>query len=275
MTTQELEKIIEMYNEGNSLNELSRCFNYHPTTIKNNLIKANVKIITRAEQNAISNMKRTKKINHEYFSNINNVNKAWMLGFLAADGTIRKDRNEIKIGLSSIDREILEKIKEEMDMERNIHDSITGNGFNVSELCWSSKQQKEDLKKYGIVNNKTYLPMHLPNFEDKKLKLAFILGYFDGDGTISISKEYYLRFRICSYRDEILKDFAQFLKKEYNIDYSLSQKERGLYELSISTKYAKIIFNELYSLNSLKLDRKYQKYLEYINHETTASLKEG
>jgi hypothetical protein len=44
-----------------------------------------------------------------------------------------------------------------------------------------------------------------------------------------------------------------------------------MYELSISTTYAKSIFKDMYALNTLHLDRKYQKYLEYISQETLTS----
>ena len=148
----------------------------------------------------------------------------------------------------------------------------TNNGFEICSLEWSSQKQKQDLAKYGIVNNKTYLPMHLPKFTNDNLILAFILGYFDGDGSISVDKNYHLRFRLCAHRPELLEDIALYLSKKYNCSYSLSQDKRQLWELSISTKYAKQIFKDLYSLNSIRLDRKYQKYLEYINHETMTSL---
>ncbi|MBP3801402.1 MAG: hypothetical protein J6I85_05225 [Clostridia bacterium] len=38
-----------------------------------------------------------------------------------------------------------------------------------------------DLKKYGIVENKTNL-ISFYNFEDKELTKAYIRGLFDGDG---------------------------------------------------------------------------------------------
>ena len=83
----------------------------------------------------------------------------------------------------------------------------------------------------------------------------------------------YLRFRICSHRNEILQDIANFIEKKYKATYSLSQDTRKLYELSISTTYAIPLLNDCYNLNSIHLDRKYQKYLEYKrNQETTTSM---
>lgn len=272
MTTNELNLIKELYLQGKSLAEVGRLTNHDAATIKRNLLKIGVSIRTKAQQNQLTNMARGKYVNHNYFSNIQTVNQAWVMGFIAADGSIAKERNTIKISLSAKDIEILEKIKKELSIEREIVTSTTNNGFDISYLEWSSLQQKLDLGKYGIVNNKTYLPMYLPNFADKKLKLAFILGFFDGDGSVSTYNGY-LRFRICSHRKEILQSFVDFFIESYNIKYSLNQDKRGLYELSISTNFSKQIFQDMYSLNSIKLNRKYQKYLEYINQETETSLK--
>lgn len=275
MNTQEIEQAKIMYSKGMSLAEIGRQLGHDGTTIKRGLLKANVKIRTRREQNILSNMARKKSVNDNYFDT-HGVNQAWLMGFIAADGYIKKDTNTIRISLSSVDKEILEKIRKELSIERKISDGITSNGFNVSSLEWTSKEHKEFLAQYKIVNGKSYLPMYVPEFKTDKETLAFILGYFDGDGSISISKDSkYLRFRICAHRDEILKSIAQKLDNLYNIDFSLSCDKRGLYELSISTHYSKQIFEDMYNLGSLRLNRKYQKFLEYISHETTTSLKKG
>lgn len=272
-TQDEKNNIINRYSKNfDSLAKLSRDYSCTTQTIKKLLLKNNIHIRSRGEQAKYTNMKRAKSCDDNYFSNINTYNKAWLLGFLASDGTIRKERNSIKIGLSAKDKEILEKIKEEVKIEKNIKEYTTNNGFDIVELEWSSAKQKQDLAKYGIVPNKTYFENHLPNFDNDNLTLAYILGYFDGDGSISISKEGYLRFRLCCYRNKFLKDVDNFLKKKYNNTSSLSKDlNRQMYELSISTFYAKDIFKDMYALNSLRLNRKYQKYLEYKTQETLTS----
>ena len=273
MTTQELLRAKELYLSGESLAEIGRQLGHDATTIKRNLISINVQIRTRKEQTILTNQKRRKSVNDNYFDNIG-VNQAWLMGFLAADGYIGKQVNTIEISLSSKDKEILKKIKKEVEIERPIIDKTSNNGFDICKLEWTSKRHKDILATFGIVNNKTYLPLHLPSFFSDELKLAFILGFFDGDGSISKYNNY-LRFRIVSHRNEILIDIATFLQNKYNCTYSLSQDNRGLWELSISTTYCVKIFKDMYNLNSLRLDRKYQKFLEYINHETTTSLITG
>lgn len=275
MLTQELQdKIIFSYTQDyQSLAELSRQYGVTTACIKKILINSNIHIRDRKEQAHFSNIKRTKSCCTDYFSNINTYTKAWLIGFLAADGTIRKERNEIKIGLSARDKEILEKIKKEVDIEKNIFEYTTSNGFDIVELVWSCSQHKTDLAKFGVVPNKTYLINSLPHFENDNYTLAYILGYFDGNGSISLSPQGYLRFRLCCYTEKFLQDIANFFQKKYGATYSLSKDHhRQVYELSISTTYAKNIFNDMYNLNTLHLDRKYQKYLEYkIIHETPTS----
>lgn len=112
--------------------------------------------------------------------------------------------------------------------------------------------------------------MHLPKWEKNKL-LAFILGYYDGDGSFSINPQGYCRLRICAHRNELLQDIKNFFEIFYKATCSLSKDKRGLWELSISTKYAIQILKDMYNLNSICLDRKYQKFLEYINQETVTS----
>lgn len=276
MITQESEKkiIYDYTQEYDSLAELSRRYNITTASIKNILIKNNIHIRNRREQTHYTNTKRAKSCQTNYFSNIDTYTKAWLIGFLASDGTVRKDRNSIKIGLSAKDKEILEKIKVEVSIEREILEYTTANGFDIVELNWTSEQHKKDLAKFGVMPNKTYYETSLPTFENDNYTLAYILGYFDGDGSISISQQGYLRFRLCCYTKTLLQDIADFFERKYSATYSLSKDpSRQMYELFISTTYAKNIFEDMYALNTLRLDRKYQKYLEYKTiHEASTSV---
>lgn len=256
-TDMDINDYIKKYKEGASIAQLAREYNISAYKAKKILIDNNVILRTRAEQNRISNAARVKGVNHQYFDDINTPTKAWLLGFLAADGWIEKDRNRINIELSSVDKEILEKIKKELEIENEIMERMTGNGFSVVRLSWTSGPQKIALEKYGIVNRKTYKEMVLPDLSSE-LKYAFILGFFDGDGSISIDNNY-CRFRLCAHRPELLQSIKDFL----NISCSLNQDNRGLWELSISTQYSIPLFEKMYGLNSLHLARKYNKFLEY------------
>lgn len=264
MYTQE---IIYLYQEeGYSLTKLKEKFNYSTDKIKKILNDNNIHIRTRGEQTRITNQLRGQKVNHKFFDLIDTNEKAWLLGFLAADGSVSSDRNRIKIGLSSVDREILEKIQKLIDSERKIMDYETNQGFFVSELCWSSARHKEVLAKYDIVPNKTYKQMRLPNFNNNLDKqISFILGYFDGDGCFK-DDDNYCRLEICSYRPELLEDFARVIG-DFTGNKKTVYKDKSrinYYTITYSTEDVIKFLDYAYDKNSIFLQRKYEKYQNWL-----------
>ena len=263
----DITEMIQLYSEGKSLTFLANKYGTYPEKIKNILQAQGIKTRTHAEQNRITNQERGKKVNHSYFDNIDSLQKAWLLGFLAADGSITPDRNSIKLGLSSVDREILEKIQKELDIERNIADKETNQGFQVSTLAWSSENHKKKLAQFSIVPNKTYKGMKLPAFE-QQYQLAFFLGYFDGDGCFKNDGKY-CRIEICSYDPNILQDFTQLIDTVFHIPREVYKepKKQHYYTITYSTQQAELILNSLYKLMNqhgcFYLQRKYIKYLTW------------
>lgn len=257
------QKIIKEYINGKSLNQLSKENKIYPNKIKKILLENDIKIRTRKESIILENQKRTKKINHNYFSQ-ENSNMAYLLGFYAADGTVRRDCNEIKLTLCSIDRDFLEQIRKELQSEREIKTYRDGKGYENSSFVFSSAQIKEDFKKYGIISNKTYnfkFPVNL----NKEYWIDFIRGYFDGDGTICKSGKY-LRWELCSHEREVLEKIIDFFFERYNIPkINIHQRKDGLYYFQYSQNATKQIYNILYTKNSLFLPRKKEKFDTLIN----------
>lgn len=256
-------QIIELYKQGKSLAALSRLTGLSTYKVRQLLVNNNVQIRTQAQQNVFSNQERTKSVNNDYFNDIDTVNKAWILGFLAADGNVASNRNRIKIGLSTVDKEILEKIRKEIQIERTILDMESNNGFQISELSWSSANHKIQLAKYGIVPNKTYKPMTVP-FLPIDLQLAFIQGFFDGDGCFKDDGTT-CRWEVCNYRPEILQSIADILNEEFNSNKQPYQdpNRQNYWTLTYSTKDAWNILNECYNICLLYLDRKFQKVMNW------------
>lgn len=255
------QQIIDFYLSGKSLAATSRFSGLSTYKLHQLFEKNNIAIRTRHEQNILENMRRGKSINHNFFNTLNNEN-VYYLGFIAADGTVRPNRNEIKIGLSSIDRKFLEEFKEKLQSERTIKDYVTSNGFNISELIFSSLKIKEDLKKYNIVPNKTVIGVSMANIPEE-LKLAFIKGFFDGDGCFCYLKNTnQCKITFTSYTCGILNEINEFFD---NKGYIYSRKNGGIcYELTFSTTTALKIMKEFYNLNTPCLLRKKEKYEEAL-----------
>lgn len=239
----------------------ARHFNSTPNTLKKLFQKKGIHIRNQKESLILKNKKRTKPINHNYFSVLTQEN-AYYLGFLAADGTIRKDRNEIKIGLSSLDKDFLLELKSKLQTEKDIHIYLTNNGFECAELVFSSAQIKQDLMKYGIVPNKTKKGLNL-DLIPSTFKLAFIKGFFDGDGSFSYNKNT-RQGKVCftSHTKKILEQIIEYLGLQ---GYIYSNKRRGqLFSLEFSTLSSIEILNKFYTLSTPYLKRKKDKYDEFI-----------
>lgn len=231
------------------------------------LLDNKIHIRSRGEAAQISNVQRRKhNVNDDYFS-IENSNMAYLLGFLASDGTIDKKNNRIKIGLSSVDRDFLVTIKNELNCESNIFDYVTSNGYPVSELCFTSKKIKQELLKYNIIPNKTFC-FKFPKNLKREYWIDFIRGYFDGDGSISTSGPSAIKWQICSVTKDVLQTIIDFFYEEYKIEkpciLERKSSKHKVYYFQYSSVPTRKIFSILYSKDCLKLPRKYLKFKELV-----------
>ena len=267
-TQEEQEIILKEYVENKrGLLFVSKQVNSTPETVKKFLKEKNIHIRTFCEAATESNKNRAHKVNKDYFKE-ENENMAWILGFIASDGTIRKDRNTIKIGLSIVDKEILERIKSELQIENDVKEYTNSQGYECCQLEWTCENHKQDLAKYNIIPQKTFKLM--PPLElNRQYYLDYIRGYFDGDGSVNTNGNNGIRFSICAANKEILEwiinIFAEYNIPKVNI-YTRASSINSLYYFEYSTNSTKKIYNLLYNTNStLFLKRKKVKYEELIN----------
>ena len=252
--------IKDEYLNGKSLNFLSKEHNISTYILKKELISMGIKIRSRNEQNKFNPQnQRIYKVNDMYFSK-QNANMAYLLGLYAADGCVYKEKNAIKLTFASVDRELLETIKKELDSNYPIRDYETKDGYTNSEFIFSSSQIKKDFSEYGIIPLKTY-KLNFPDKLKKEYYIDFIRGYFDGDGSISTAGKSAIRWQICAYNKDILRRIVEILE-EYGVPKVSIQSSinRNLYTIQYSTNSTKKIFNILYYDNCFCLKRKYNKF---------------
>lgn len=254
------EKIIELYQKGASMASLSRKYKLSQYRIKKILKENGIQIRSRVEQLVLENIKRAKKINHYYFDELTQEN-VYYLGFIAADGTVRKNNNEIKIALSKIDYDFLKQFKEKIQTDCKIGEYTTSNGFECVSLAFSSVNIKNQLAKYSIVPNKTYLGITMENIPNE-FKLAFIKGFFDGDGCFTYNKNTkQCMIKIASHKRDILDEINDFFENKGHV-YLASNYNN--YNLEFSTLPSLEIMRQFYNLNTPCLERKKEKYLSYL-----------
>lgn len=223
--------------------------------IKRILQENNIRIRTAGET------KRKYNVDVDFFSK-ESPEMAYILGFIAADGSIRKNGNLIKIGLSSKDKEQLSLIKRVLRLDNPIKDYTNTNNYEVSELTWSCEQHKRDLSRYGVVPAKTYA-FNFPTNLSKEYWRDFIRGYFDGDGCITGRRP---EWKICAYKKELLETInSYFLEEGINLVNIHKKNDQELYDI----RYTAIdslqkIYNLLYYSNDvLYMKRKKEKFDSY------------
>ena len=133
-----------------------------------------------------------------FFETIDTEEKAYIAGFIAADGTVvyNKTSHGIKITLKSKDIELLEKIKDAMGYTGNIKIAKITTKLPQGTNCFSeaatlfisSHKLPEDLISLGITPKKSLtLKIELTKIP-KELWKHFLRGYWDGDGTIHLTR---------------------------------------------------------------------------------------
>lgn len=208
-------------------------------------------------------MAKRNQGNVRYFQNIDSSIKAYFLGFIAADGCvtqITKSSKGLTISIHEKDRIILDTLKEEIGCDNKVF-SLKNNLVRF-QLC--NKFLVEDLNKLGIKERKTFNLGNILENIPKNLQQSFVLGYFDGDGSVILPidcrKPNMNTKRICiSIRgtESLLKGIADSLKlSRYAI-----KKYDSTYRLDFSKKSEILKFFECYKATPLFLDRKYQKFL--------------
>jgi hypothetical protein len=257
------ENIIEFYNKGNSLKACERNFNISAYRIKKILIANNTILRSQKEQAIIENIKRTKHVDHFYFSNLNKQN-VYLIGFLAGDGYVHPKRNLIKIGLSAIDQDFINTIKEKLQIEREVLKYQTTKGFDVVSLSFSSSQIKKDLAKYSVVNNKIIKGITMQEIPDD-LKWHYIRGFFDADGCYDYHNNH--RIRITSLNPNILTEIVKFT----NVGKLMKEKTRNIYTYTVYGNECIFFIENIYKNATWWLPRKRKKITQRINfHETEA-----
>lgn len=268
LSREEIDVIIDAYcNKKYGLVKTGKLVGVNQRIVRKVLISNNIHIRSLAEANRANSINvRKYGVNDDYFDN-ESSNMAYILGFLAADGTVKKNGNRIKIGLSSVDRKFLELIKEELGAESNIFDYETSNGYMVSELGFTSQKIKQKLAEYNIIPGKTET-FTFPTNLSKKYWIDFIRGYFDGDGSVGTAGPSAIRWQICSHRPQVLETIVEFLFEEYGIPkVSVQKNEHGnsfLYRIQYSNNSTRKIFQILYTPNSLYLPRKFEKFKSIV-----------
>ena len=131
-------------------------------------------------------------------------------------------------------------------------------------MLLTSQKTVDDLKAKGCIEQKT-LELRFPNIP-QELKRHFIRGYIDGDGSINFSttkndkRNYYLGI-------VGTKEFLTEINNYFGKENKMSTKDNITFQINYSgNKQIKKFLDHLYKDATIYLDRKYEKYLDFIKY---------
>jgi intein-encoded DNA endonuclease-like protein len=220
---------------------------------------------------SMQNGRHTYHHDRNYFEVIDTEHKAYILGFLYADGNINLSKYQIRLRLAIKDREILQKISDCLGISKPLklyNQKLFGKIYPAYELSFYGKKMCEDLIKLGCVESKTS-KLIFPKL-DETLIHHFIRGYFDGDGCITIdSKRDRANVSICStpeFNAEVLKFIranSDVVGGEYNHKNIDNYSEIHI----CGNRQALELFQLLYKDSTIHLQRKYEKFRKVSKKE--------
>jgi hypothetical protein len=278
-TKEEIDKMIYEYQVNlTSLVGIGKMFNCCDTSIRNTLVKNNVKI-------GIGHERATAKykIDTSYFEKIDTPNKAYFLGLMYSDGSITYVNNKAKgfsIGLQERDRHILESFLTELksnhpltirnpsNSKKQILGRTAKSKQKICNLRIESIKISNDLIKLGCIPRKSLI-LEFPSKEQVSDHLIhhFIRGYFDGDGTTHFTKRKTAMFgfvgtyNICSAISNILNEklslkFIEPTKIRKDLDKNTYKCYFG------GNLTSRIFYNYIYKDAELFLIRKHEVLLK-------------
>lgn len=273
-TENQLKDFSKKVNNGTSLRKLEE-----ETGFNRKILSREIKKYLSKRTN-FSN--RKYELNENYFEKIDSPEKAYWLGFIAADGCVYQTgsgSSVLSFNLNVKDKNHLEKFLQAIESTANIK-TIKGCGFgtgtDIASLQINSNKIVKDLNNLGIIQKKSLI-LNKPNI-DEKFYNDWIRGYFDGDGSITVelpngnSQINFLGTK------EVLTFIQEVLRPEKINKLQSNGLNKNSFSLTYGGKQLILqLLNKFYKNPIIYLDRKYEKVLKVYSRfeEQSSKLSEG
>jgi hypothetical protein len=264
LTKEQQEEICYRYQNGETITVLSKYYNRATSSINSLLTRRNIIIRKRVYENKYN-------ADYNYFKEIDTEEKAYWLGFIAADGSVTNNTEHrmlyIRLGIE--DKEHLVKFLSDIKATHTVKEYEYKN--KCCQIVINSKQLVEDLAQWGIIQRKTY-NLVLPDISDHLMR-HYIRGYFDGDGSftyhaVSGRKHKDPEFNITGL-DSFVEKIQDILIKECGLsktkmDYRFDDQPWAQFKYVGRLQVCRI-YHYLYDDANVYLTRKFDSIQPYLN----------
>ncbi len=272
--------LYEDYENGVSIRDLAEKYEIGERFISNLFKKNNLKMRDAKETyflaekthniaGQISEANRKYDLNEEFFKEITPYS-AYIIGFFQADGTLTDDRFSITES-ATIETNIdhLIRMRDIMGSNRPLMyvDHELG---KTARLVVNSRKMVEDLKSFGL-----HSPRTTTAFTDKRLldNRDYWRGVIDGDGCLHVDKKGFKILYLIGSKF-LCQEFLNFCRK-YNCGYGVEVRNFQRKNIDVGTKVYTVRLNGkeaieitkvLYGNSDLRLERKYNIYInKFVN----------
>lgn len=260
ISQEEKDNVCELYDNCRNQTEVHRITGINMKKIHSILVESGRTIADNSEH-------RKYCVNSHYFDEILNQNQAYILGFLYADGCMIDQNNNysIQLFLQECDKEIIEKISNELDSTYPIRFRDYQNAKIKSKNQYGIKIEDKimynSLMKFGLTPRKS-LTLEYPTTLGKNLEKHFIRGYFDGDGGFGV----YEKGSTCCIMSTFMfcEKVKEIVEREVGVHCSIYHYKNGktTSTLQISgRRQIKKFLDWLYDGAEMFLKRKHDKYI--------------
>jgi hypothetical protein len=152
-------------------------------------------------------------LKRDYFNSIDTPNKSYLVGFIAADGTVSRSTCQLRVRLAEQDRSFLELVRRELGGAPLRTEQQPAGRQPTAVLCISSKQIVNARVTLGIIENKDNVLGPIAVIEPP-LDRHFVRGLVDGDGTLKFVKGKFPRIEFKNRNDHLRRAVRRYWESQ-------------------------------------------------------------
>lgn len=253
---EEVQTVLSLHNQGKAPWQIAEETGSTRNRVAKILTSLNI------DCNVVIRDDRDYSVNHNFLDVIDTQEKAYFLGYMMTDGTVSADRNSVRIGLSIIDKHILETFTKWIQPDKPLWFSER-NGRDYCTMTIESKQLKSKLIEHGCPPKKTYI-LTYPTSIPEHLQSHFLRGVLDGDGCIYHNKNNKQPKIVFVGSKLFMEGAANMIFKNTGVNgalYHAYDCNEVIYKLDYwAVRKCQDILNWLYKDSRVHLIRKFDKY---------------